>query len=93
MKRIKNKYGSCVYSFEKDSDEDYFHIYNLYVLPEFRRMNKAKELIKKAIFEIRKTGYQGEILIVAKPEEGSISFEKLKNFYERMGLKVFQEYL
>lgn len=85
---IKNEFGYCYYSFE----EDYVHIYNLYIYSNYRRQGKAREILKLAIEKIRKFGYNGDILIVAKPTEDSISFEDLKRFYESMGLKVFEYY-
>lgn len=89
---IKSKYGHCEYSFEKDLKGDYVHIYNLFVYPAFRRQGKAKELIQTAIDFIRETGYGGEIQIVAKPRDASISKEKLISFYKNMGLEVFEYY-
>lgn len=85
---IKNTYGSCEYDFEVD----YVHIYNLYIYPEHRRQGRAKELLKIAIDSIRKTGYPGKIQIVAVPQENSIDVDSLKNFYESMGLEVYECY-
>lgn len=89
---IKNKYGHCEYSFEKDSSGDYVHIYNLFVYPKFRRQGQAKILIQMAVDSIRKTRYDREIQIVADPVDNSISKDKLISFYKSMGLKVFEYY-
>lgn len=85
---IRNKFGNCNYAFE----DDYVHIYNLFVYPRFRKQGKAKKIIQAAIEAIRKTGYRGTIQIVANPKNDSISLEKLISFYENMGLEVFTYY-
>jgi ribosomal protein S18 acetylase RimI-like enzyme len=85
---IRNDFGHCYYAFE----QDYVHIYNLIVLPEYRRQGKARELLQATIDEIRRKGYKGNIQIVAKPQDDSISLEKLKSFYKDMGLEVFEYY-
>jgi ribosomal protein S18 acetylase RimI-like enzyme len=85
---VETDYGFCEYAFE----EGYTHIYNLFVFSEYRRNGKARELLKLAIEEIRKSGYDGEIQIVAEPQEKSIDKEKLIEFYKSMGLQVFQYY-
>jgi ribosomal protein S18 acetylase RimI-like enzyme len=90
--KIDSEFGSCEYSFEFDIFGEFVHIFNLYVFPKFRRNGHAKYLLRKAIESIKSTGYTGEILIVAKPEENSISLEKLTEFYEGMGLRVFSQY-
>ena len=89
---INKEYGYCEYSFEEDEIGKYIHIYNLYIYFKFRRQGKAKILIHAVIDLIRKSGYDGEIQIVAEPQEDSISKEKLKNFYESLGLKVYECY-
>lgn len=90
---IENEFGKCEYSFEEDGIGEYVHIYNLYVYPRFRRQGKAKELLIKAIKEIKESEEVKEILIVADPREDSISREALAAFYRRLGLKVFECYL
>lgn len=85
---IKNNFGHCNYSFE----QDYVHIYNLFVLPKFRKQGKAREILQTAIDAIRETGYTGTIQIVAKPKNNSISLRKLTAFYIQMGLEVFTYY-
>jgi ribosomal protein S18 acetylase RimI-like enzyme len=86
---IKNNFGSCNYEFI----DDYVHIYNLFVLPEFRRQGKAREILQSAIDAIRKTRYEGKIKIVANSKEKSIDIEKLISFYKLMGLEVFTHYM
>lgn len=85
---VQNKFGSCEYSFE----EDYVHIYNLYVLPEYRNLGKAKELLNKAINEIKLLGYKEKIKIVADPKEPNIDKKRLIKFYKSLGLEVFEYY-
>jgi len=85
---IIKTFGYCRYSFE----EDYVHIHNLFVYPEYRRQGKAKELLIIAISEIKDIGWKEEIQIVANPQDDSISLEKLKSFYEGLGLDVFDCY-
>ncbi len=87
-KVIRNKFGHVSYAFESD----YVHIYNLYVKPEFRRQGKANELLATAIKGIKNTGYTGEIQIVAIPKENSIPLKNLRNFYESLGLTVYEYY-
>jgi GNAT superfamily N-acetyltransferase len=86
--KVETEFGYCYYSFE----EDYVHIYSLYIYKNYRRHGKARGILKLAIEKIRKYGYNGDIQIVAKPTEDSISFEDLKRFYQNMGLKVFEYY-
>jgi len=86
--QIQNKYGYCEYSFERD----FVHIYNLYIYPEYRKQGKAREILQRCIDKIRSLGYNDEIQIVAQPQENSISYECLKQFYESLGLKVFSYY-
>jgi ribosomal protein S18 acetylase RimI-like enzyme len=87
--KVETEFGYCYYSFE----EDYVHVYDLYVYPKFRRLGHARELLELAIKGIRDTGYNGDIQIVALPRECSISGIKLKNFYKSMGFIVFEAYL
>lgn len=86
---IINKFGYCYYEIK----EDYVHIFNLFVYRKFRRKGRAKEILQNAINEIRKTGYTGEIQIVADPDECSISLIKLRVFYLSMGLEVYERYV
>jgi GNAT superfamily N-acetyltransferase len=85
---IKNKYGECDYSFEKD----YVHIFNLFIYEKYRRNGKAAELLKKVIKKIKNTGYDGEIQIVADSKVDGMDKKKLKSFYGKLGLKVFDYY-
>ena len=87
-KKIKNKYGKCEYEFK----DDYVHIFNLFVLPKHRKKGVATKLLKTAIRHIRRTGWIGEIQIVAIPIEKSINIDRLKKFYVKMGLRVFDYY-
>lgn len=79
---IHSKYGYCYYYVEPNAAM----IYNLYVEPEYRRKGHAKKLVEMVIREIREVGYSGEIQVEANPREGSISVERLTDFYSRMGL-------
>lgn len=85
---IKTSFGCCSLS----SEEDYVHIYNLFVNREHRGQGHATFLLKRAISDIRKTGYTGEICIVADPKDCSIDRTRLTGFYERMGLEVYSYY-
>ncbi len=87
-KCIKKKFGHCCYSFE----DNYVYIYNLLILPEYRNKGMARIILQIAIDEIRKTGYIGEIAIVAKSKEKCIDIERLKKFYKSMNLQVFSYY-
>ena len=77
---VDKLFGRCDWSIEKD----YVHIYNLYVVPCFRRQGKAKILLQTAIDQIRLAGYVGAISIVGT--------SKLRSFYTRMGLEVYDYY-
>jgi len=85
---IENEFGYCAYAFE----EDYVHVYNLFIFPEFRRQGKARDILRQAIEAIKKTGYEGLIQIVAEPQPDCISKEKLMSFYKSLGLTVFEYY-
>lgn len=85
---IHNKYGYCYYDTETGGRA---LIFNLYVEPEYRRQGHATKLIQMVINEIRRTGYDREIEIVAEPYENSISLKDIIAFYEKMGLKVVKE--
>lgn len=83
---LSNDYGHCHYCV--CANEDCSMIYNLFVEEKHRRKGYAKSFVIQAIDEIRKTGYLGDIKIVAEPESESISKEELIKFYEKMSLKV-----
>lgn len=85
---IKNGYGRCEYAFE----DDFVHIYNLFVFPSHRGRGRAREILQLAISAIRLTGYTGAIQIVASPEAEDVNVEKLKSFYADMGLDVYSYY-
>jgi len=93
--KIENQYGTISYDFETDPEtgDRYVHIYNLVIKPEYRRQGRARELISQAIIHIRSAGWEEEIQIVANPEPGTISKIRLKQFYKRMGLEVFNAYV
>lgn len=86
---IFNNYGHCHYCVCKDNNCSM--IYNLYIEKEYRRQGHAKQLVETAINEIRKTGYEGDIKIVAEPEEESIKKQDLIEFYEKMNLKIIDQ--
>lgn len=88
MALMQNGCGRCEYAFEAD----YVHIYNLYVLPQFRRQGHARRLLQSAIDAIRARGYTGEIKVVALPTEDNVDVERLRLFYVGMGLSVFAYY-
>lgn len=67
-------------------EDDYCHIYNLYVEPEHRGKGNARKLLLNAIKEIRDSGWTDEILIVTDNP-------KLKRFYESLNLTVYEAYL
>ena len=85
---IKNKGGYCWYEFI----DGYVHIYNLYVKPEFRNKGYAKDLLTKTIKAIRSKGWTDEIQVVCNPTEEGIDKERLGNFYESLGLTVYEYY-
>lgn len=95
--KIKNEFGYCYYEFVQDCIStdciDYVHIYSLYVYPKFRRQGKARELLLKAISEIRSAEFTGKIRIVAQPTEDSIDVKELKDFYYSLGLEVYDSYM
>ena len=84
--RIGNEYGHCCYCLCNSCAM----LHDIYIKKEHRRKGHAKDLVKKAIEEIRAEGYEDDIKIVAKPQE-DISFESLIKFYEKMNLKVISE--
>lgn len=75
-------YGECHY----EINEDYAHIFNLYIFERYRKRGLAKQLLNDVIKEIRFKGHKGEIQIVT-------DVPYLKAFYERLGLVVFPCYL
>ena len=85
---IRNDHGRCEYAFE----DDFVHIYNLFVFPNYRGQGRAREILQTAINVIRSTGYTGAIQIVASPEAEDVNVEKLKLFYTGMGLDVYSYY-
>jgi ribosomal protein S18 acetylase RimI-like enzyme len=87
-KDTNDPYGFCKYKFE----DDYVHIYDLYVKPEYRNLGNAKKLLQQAIKEIRETGWDNEIQIVCNPTEDEIDKERLSKFYNELGLTVFEYY-
>jgi ribosomal protein S18 acetylase RimI-like enzyme len=89
---VRNEFGFCKYSFEKDESGEFCHIYNLYVNKQFRRKGNARQLLTNAILEITTMGHNGDILIVCNPTESSITKRKLTEFYESFGLKVYENY-
>lgn len=88
---ITNEYGDCFYCVCKDKGCSM--LYNLYVEKAHRRQGKATELATMAISKIRETGYNGDIKIVAEPEENSISKKDLIRFYKSLNLKVVEKNL
>ena len=84
--RINNEYGHCCYCLCNSCAM----LHDLYIEKEYRRKGHAKELVQKAIEEIRAEGYKDDIKIVANPQE-DIVVEKLIEFYKKMGLKVISE--
>lgn len=75
-------------------DKDILHkgnkVYNLYVHPQYRHCGHSKRLLELVIGEIRKGGYNGEIFVQAKPKENSIDLNSLIEYYQHMGLTVFE---
>ncbi len=86
MSSVSNEYGHCNYCICNDCSM----LYNLYVKKENRRKGHARNLVKKAIDEIRAEGYEYDIKIVANPQE-DINREALVKFYEKMNLRVVNE--
>lgn len=82
---IQTKFGYCFYSLD-----DCPFIYNLYVCPQYRRCGHSRMLLGLVINEIRKSGYEGEIRIQAKPREDSISLVDLTRYYKSMGLVIYK---
>lgn len=81
---IQNKFGYCFYSLGY-----YPLIYNLYVHPQYRNCGNSKALLELVIREIRKSGYEGEIRIQAKPRENSIGMADLTKYYKGLGLAIY----
>jgi len=81
---IQNKFGYCFYSLDSCP-----FIYNLYVHPQYRRCGNSRVLLKLVINEIRKSKYEGEIRIQAKPREDSIGQVDLIKYYQSMGLAIY----
>lgn len=80
---VQTKFGYCFYTMDSQP-----FIYNLYVHPKYRRHGHSHELLEIVINEIHKSGYEGKILIQAKPRENSIGLATLERYYESMGLTV-----
>lgn len=87
-KTVQTEFGQCSYGIE----DDFVHIYDLYIPPCFRQQGRARKILQQAIEEIRLTGYAGEIQIVANPYDNSIDVNVLASFYKRMGLAVYSYY-
>lgn len=85
---IEDDFGYCCFLFDEKGQAI---VYNLYVYAEYRRQGKAKYILQKVINEIKVSGYNGQILIEAKPREDSVDIENLIAFYKTMGLKVLNE--
>lgn len=75
--KIESESGYCEWAFE----DDYVHIYNLFVYPKSRRRGKARLILQNAIDAIRATGYNGEIKIVVDPQDDFINVIRLRSFY------------
>nr|DAQ35597.1 MAG TPA: acetyltransferase [Caudoviricetes sp.] len=82
---IQNKFGYCFYTLDSTP-----FIYNLYVHPQYRRRGHSRALLELAVSEIRKSGYEGEILIQAEPKENSIGLADLTKYYMSMGLVIYE---
>jgi ribosomal protein S18 acetylase RimI-like enzyme len=87
MKLIED-FGYCEYDFE----EDYVHIYNLFIYPKFRKQGNARKLLQSAIKSIQNTGYKDKIKIVAIPKDNSIPTDNLINVYKSLNLDVYTYY-
>jgi GNAT superfamily N-acetyltransferase len=79
---IKNDFGSCKWSFEGD----YLHIHSLFVNKKYRRMGHARFLLLRTIEDIKDSGWNLDIYIVADPTDNSVDKVKLSNFYNNLGL-------
>lgn len=88
MKKIKKYYGYVFYEFK----DDYVHLFNLYVYKKYRGNGLSRKLLEQAISEIRETGWEKEISIVAICRENCMTQEQLVDFYTRMGLDVYCYY-
>jgi len=86
--RRRMKYGYCCFEIEQGENPI---IFNLYIYPSYRRQGYGRKILQRIINDIRKTGYAGEIDIVASPLEDSISREKLISFYSTMGLNILNK--
>lgn len=86
--KVQTKFGRCSYDFV----DDYVHIYDLYIIPDYRRQGNARKLLLYIINEIRKTGWDKEIQIVADPTEDNINKNDLINFYKSLDLTVYEFY-
>ncbi len=82
---IQTKRGYCHYEIEQGKNPI---IWNLYVHSQYRKQGHARELLQYCIDQIRKTGYTGEIDIEPDPRDGTISYEKLCEFYVSLGLRL-----
>lgn len=81
---IQNKFGFCFYA-----SNDCPFIYNLYVHTQYRRRGHSKELLRLVINKIRENGYDGKILIEARPKENSIGLADLTEYYKSLGLTIY----
>lgn len=80
---IQNKYGYCFYVIEDNEAT----IYNLYVYKEFRKKGKARNLLLHVISDINDHNIYN-IKVEAIPQERSIRYSKLVDFYKSLGLNV-----
>lgn len=88
VRLLATEYGRCEYGIT----DDYVHVFNLWIYPQYRGMGHARNLIKMAILLIRLDGHRGEIQIVADPGESSIDLDRLSRFYTNSGLAVYDYY-
>lgn len=84
---IKNEFGRCSF---RCATGYVPAIYGLYINDRFRRKEHAREMLRMVISRIREIQPKGCIMTTAVPQEGSIPVEKLRSFYESLGLTVVE---
>lgn len=84
---IQNRFGYCFYYIK----DDYAAIYNLFIWPKYRLKGHARKILQQVIREIKESGYDGSIGIETIPGDTSIDKERLRLFYEGLGLLVLNK--
>ena len=85
---IVNQFGRCSWTIEPG----FTHIWGLYVPEEHRNQGHARQLMLRAVEEVRANGYADPIKVVASSDDITVNHKRLSAFYESLGLEVYTYY-